>query len=513
MTQPFKKIGVAGAGAMGRGIVQLYAQAGFPVALYDTQPAVVAAALKQVRDTFDMLVQKGRLSREKADAASAGLTALDSPDGFADCDLVIEAIIERLDIKREFFAKLESVLAPDAVIVTNTSSLSVTALAAGRQHPERVAGYHFFNPVPLMKVVEVVAAPRTAPSVIERLVELTRVAGHTPVVAQDTPGFIVNHAGRGFGTEALKTLGEGVADIPGIDRIMREQALFNGQGFKLGPFELLDLTGLDVSHAVMESIFNQYYQEPRFRPSVIGTQRVAAGLFGRKVKEGFYDYSENASAGAGALPEQPVPNVGELPRVWVDPAQREALAELVTELGASVDDGKTPAGDSLILLAPLGLDASTAAVRAGVDATRVVAVDTLFPFAAKGCKRRTLMTTPATSAASRDAAHALLARDGAKVTVIRDSAGFVAQRIAGMIIAIGCEIAQQRIASPEDIDVAVRLGLGYPCGPLAMGDVLGPQRVMTLLNNMHAVTLDPRYRPSLWLQRRAQLGLSLLQAD
>lgn len=514
MSRAFERIGVVGAGAMGRGIAQLYAQAGFPVRLFDTQAAAVHASIEQIGKTFVMLAEKGRLSPEQAKAAAEALRPATSLAELADCDLIIEAIIERLDVKRELFAQLEEVLKPEAVIASNTSSLSVTALAAGRRHPERVAGYHFFNPVPLMKVVEVIAAPRTRADVVERLVALTHAAGHTPVVAQDTPGFIVNHAGRGFGTEALKVLGEGVADHPTVDRIMREQVNFGGQGFKLGPFELLDLTGLDVSHAVMESIFHQYYEEPRYRPSVIGTQRVAAGLFGRKVKEGFYQYAENPNAGSSSLPEQAVPSGIELPRVWIAPGeQRAVLAALVSDLGATVDDGADAAVDSLILTAPLGHDATTAALRANADPSRAVALDTLFPFGHRACKRRTLMLNPATDAVWRDAAHALFAADGAKVSVIRDSAGFVAQRIVAMIIAIGAEIAQQRIASPEDIDTAVRLGLGYPVGPLAMGDQLGPTRVTALLHNIHETTQDPRYRPSLWLQRRAQLGLSLLKSD
>ena len=231
---------------------------------------------------------------------SRGCRAPTRSTGFAHCDLVVEAIVERLDVKRSVFRALEEIVATDAVLASNTSSLSITAIAAACAHPGRVAGLHFFNPVPLMKVVEVVHGLRTDAVVLDRLVAATRTTGHTPVLCQDTPGFIVNHAGRGFGTEALKALGEGVADTATIDRILREQVNFSGQGFKLGPFELLDLTGLDVSQPVMESIYHQYYEEPRFRPSVIGAQRVAAGLFGRKTRAGFYQYG-----GEQPAPEEP----------------------------------------------------------------------------------------------------------------------------------------------------------------------------------------------------------------
>ena len=506
MTSPFKRIGVVGAGAMGRGIVQLYAQSGHEVVLHDTQPAAIDAALAFLKDTISKLAEKGKLSAEQAQATLGRISRADSLDGFKGCDLVIEAIIERLDIKQTLFKGLEAVVGPDCVLVTNTSSLSVTAIAAACARPDKIAGYHFFNPVPLMKVVEVVRGPRTAEDVVDRLVALTKVAGHTPVVCGDTPGFIVNHAGRGFGTEAMRVLGEGVGDIPTIDRLLREQVDFKGAAFKLGPFELMDLTGLDVSHFVMESIYDQYYQEPRYKPNVIGAQRVAAGLYGRKTKEGFYKYVE----GAQQVPAEPTPPA--VPaglKVWVAPgAQQKAVQELVVGLGANVDDGATPAADSLIVVTPLGLDATTAAE--GLDATRVVALDTLFPFGLRACKRRAIMTTPATSAASRAAAWGLFAADGAKVGVLRDSAGFVAQRVIAMIVSISCDMAQLGVASPADIDTAVRIGLGYPAGPLSMGDLIGPKRVVEILAGMHRVTGDPRCRPSLWLQRRAALGLSLL---
>ncbi len=510
MKSAFDRIGVVGAGAMGRGIVQLYAQSGHAVVLFDAQEAAVDAALAHLRDTLGRLAEKGKLSAEQVQGTLGRITTAATLQDLAGCDLVIEAIIERIEVKREIFVALEEIVGPACVLVSNTSSLSITAIAAACEHPGRVAGYHFFNPVPLMKVVEVVRGPRTEPSVVERLVALTRAAGHTPVVCQDTPGFIVNHAGRGVGTEALRTLGEGVAEVPVIDRILREQVTVGSQGgFKLGPFELLDLTGLDISHFVMESIYHQYYEEPRYRPSVIGAQRVAAGLYGRKTGEGFYRHA----GGSQQTPEEaPAPALQPGLRVWVAPGPaRDALRELVSGLGGTLDDGAAPADGSLLLVAPVGIDATTAAQ--GLDAGRVVAIDTLFPFGLRACKRRVLMSTPATTAEALAAAHGLFAADGARVSLLRDSPGFVAQRVVAMIVAIGCEIAQQRIAAPADIDTAVRLGLGYPAGPLAMGDEIGPGRVLEILSGMYAVTGDPRYRPSPWLRRRAQLGLSLLHED
>ncbi|GMV00971.1 MAG: 3-hydroxyacyl-CoA dehydrogenase [Burkholderiaceae bacterium] len=508
-TPPFQRIGVVGSGAMGRGIAQLFVQSGIPVRLHDNNAAAMNSAITAIAEVFARQVEKGRMTAEAATAARARLEPAGALSALADCDLVIEAIVERLDAKRELFVQLEAIVTDEAVLASNTSSLSVTAIAAACRRPQRVAGLHFFNPVPLMKVVEVIDGMRTDAGVVERLATLTRLTGHLAVVAQDTPGFIVNHAGRAFGTEALKALGEGVADTTTIDRILREQVGFDGQGFKLGPFELMDLTGLDVTHPVMESVYRQFYDEPRFRPSVITAQRFAAGLVGRKSGEGFYRYADGRQQ---TSTEPPVPQVAIRPPVWVAPGPRAAaLREAVAALQGVVQDTAQPTEHALVLVAPLGLDASAAAE--GLPAARTVAVDTLFPIAPGRCTRRVLMPTPATRADYRDAAQAIFATDGTPVSMLRDSPGFVAQRVLAMIVSIGTEIAQQRIASPADIDTAVRIGLGYPLGPLAMGDALGGANVLGILENMHRLTGDPRYRPGGWLRRRVQLGLSLLHED
>ena len=498
-------IGIVGAGAMGRGIAQIAALAGINVYLYDTSPVSVVAARQYLAETFEKLIAKGKLEAAGANAALARVNVADSLGDLAPCNVVIEAIVESLDVKRGLFRELEKVIANDCVLASNTSSLSITAIAAACEHPSRVAGFHFFNPVPLMKVVEVIDGLRGAPAVGDFLMALARRFGHAAVRAKDMPGFIVNHAGRGMNTEGLRVAGEGVASFVDIDRIMREQA-----GFRLGPFELLDLTALDVSHPVMESIYHQFYEEPRFRPSPITATRLAGGLLGRKSGEGFYAYVNGTQQ---VDDEKPAPTV--MPRrVWISrrhSAASEMLRAFTRNAGVTIDDADAPAADSLILVTPFGLDATTAAVTEGLDARRVVAVDCLFPIAQ--ARRRTLMTTPVTAPASRDAAHALFAHDGVPVSVIRDSAGFVAQRIVATIVNIGCDLAQQQIATPEHIDLAVTLGLGYPRGPLSLGDALGAGTILEILRNMMSVLDDPRYRPSPWLARRAPLNLSLTFAD
>ena len=417
MKNQFPIVGIVGAGAMGRGIAQIAAQAGSRVLLLDMQPDAAASARGSIQAQWQRLQDKGRISDEQAQGWGNLLEPVATIADLASCDLVIEAIVERLDAKQALFAQLEAVVGPHAVLATNTSSLAVTAIGATLRRPERLAGFHFFNPVPLMKVVEVIAGLKTAPTVCESLSHYARQMGHTPVQAQDTPGFIVNHAGRGFGTEALRIVGEGVADFATIDRILRDQV-----GFKLGPFELMDLTALDVSHPVMESIYHQYYEEPRFRPSVITAQRLAGGILGKKVGEGFYRY-EN---GVAQVPAEPaVPEVASIPPVWVSTraARRAELYQLLKDLGATIETGASPSQTAISLVAPLGFDITTVAVVERLDPARTIGIDMLIDDAAT--RRRVLATNPATRVDIRDAAHALFARDGKAVSVIRDSGGFV----------------------------------------------------------------------------------------
>jgi 3-hydroxybutyryl-CoA dehydrogenase len=356
-----------------------------------------------------------------------------------------------------------------------------------------------------MKVVEVIPGLRTDTAVCNLLSAYARQMGHQPVQAQDTPGFIVNHAGRAYGTEALRIASEGVADYATIDRILRDQV-----GFKLGPFELMDLTALDVSHPVMESIYHQYYEEARYRPSVITAQRLAGGLLGRKTGEGFYRY---VGGQAELPPEPPVPQVAELPPVWVSPraARRAELYQLLKDLGAKIETGQSPSAAALTLVAPLGHDVTTVAVVERLDPARTVGIDLLVEDAAT--RRRVLATNPATRRDMRDAAHALFARDGKAVSVIRDSGGFVTQRVVAGIVNVATDICQQGICTPTDLETAVTLGLGYPLGPLAMGDRYGPTNVLEVLFNLQTVYGDPRYRPSPWLRRRGAIGLSLLHEE
>jgi 3-hydroxybutyryl-CoA dehydrogenase len=505
MTREINHMAVVGAGIMGTGIAQIAAQAGIEVLLFDNREGAAQSARDNLEQTLEKLVGKGKVLAADAQAALDRLRVATALTELKDVDLVVEAIIERLDAKQALLAQLEAVVGDDCILATNTSSLSVTSIARECRRPERVAGFHFFNPVPLMKVVEVIDGLASDPQVGDRLQALASRMGHRGIRAKDTPGFIINHAGRAYSTEALQILKEGVTEPAEIDRILRE-----GLGFRMGPLELFDLTALDVSHPVIESIYNQFYQEPRYRPAALTRQMLEAGHVGRKVGRGFYRYANGQIV--DAPPAQTVPVVETLPSVWLgteSEVDRANLTALLEQLGAEVEQGATPSGNALCLLAPYGLDAAGAVERFDTDPTRTVCIDPLLDSA----RYRTLMLNPATRVDMRNAAHALLARDGVGVSVINDSVGFVAQRVLAMIVNLAGDIVQQRIASVEDLDEGVRRGLGYPQGPLAWGDSVGSKRLLTILQRMTELTGDPRYRPGPWLRRRATLGLSLSHTE
>src|SRR5260221_4963344 len=303
--------GLAGAGPVGRGIAQVLAQCGARTLLFDALPGAAQKARESIALSLGKLVEKGKKTDAEAKQILSRIEIAPSLEAFAPCHVVVEAIVEDLGAKRELFSKLEGVVGQGCILASNTSSLSVTAMAAACKRPGRVAGYHFFNPVPVLKIVEVVDGVRTEPWATDALTALATRFGHTPVRCNDTPRFIVNHAGRAFVPEALRVLSEGVADFATIDRILVDAA-----GFRIGPFGLMDLVGLDVAHAVMKSMYEQYFEEPKYRPSFIAEPRVAAGLLGRKTPRGWYEYGEEGAP--VPIPEQPAPSK-KPESVWIGP--------------------------------------------------------------------------------------------------------------------------------------------------------------------------------------------------
>ena len=514
-------LAIVGTGIMGMGIAQIAAQAGIQVLLYDAKAGAAEQGRHSLQAMLEKLTAKGKFSDDELQAMLSRLTVVQELSQIATAEIVVEAIIENLDIKKQLFAQLEEVVTPDTILATNTSSLSVTAIAADCEYPERVAGFHFFNPVPLMKIVEIIPGLSTQQSVIDALTDLAKRMGHLGVVAKDTPGFIVNHGGRAYGTEALKILGEGVASFEQIDRILRD-----GAGFRMGPFELLDLTGIDVSHPVMESIYDQFYHEARYRPHPLTRQMLVGKKLGRKVGGGFYQYEKGQKVSVDSAQNQSSEALisdATISSVWIGADLAEDKTQLIDYLNAhdvTIDDNDTPHPDSLVLLAIYGEDTTNAAIRYQVDPKQAVAIDMLTELT----KHRTLMPSIATQERFVAQAYALFgsstgnkgsdsreadAQEASSATLITESTGFVAQRVVAMVINLGCDIAMQKIATPEDIDNAVKLGLGYPYGPISWGDHLGASRVLLILERIYALTGDPRYRPSPWLQRRAKLAVSL----
>ncbi|MEU5821421.1 3-hydroxyacyl-CoA dehydrogenase [Streptomyces sp. NPDC047803] len=502
------RIRIVGAGAMGRGIAQWAAAAGHTVELCDVRAEAVADAVAFVRSMLERAVAKGRMAAADAEAAVGRLVALDDPWAAGpDVDLVIEAVREDLATKAEVFGRLERALPASAVFATNTSSLSVTRIAAELKDPTRLAGLHFFNPVPLMRIVEVVPGAATRPEIPPLLTSLVEGCGHRAVTVADTPGFLVNHAGRGLVTEALALLEEGVAAPADLDRIARDVL-----GLRMGPFELMDLTGLDVTAAVIDSIWEGFRHEDRLRPSFLTPNRVVAGLHGRKTGQGWYGYGPEAT---GPAPEPAVAGDADRPvHVFAPDPAREAdaaaLREALAATGAAVELGERPSDDAVVLVPVWGTSVASAVAAHGLPAARTFGVD---PLPAAG-RRRVLAVTPAADGAAGRDARSVLARaaDGEEpfaVSVVRDTAGSVAQRLLASIVSVAASIAERALAAPADIDVAVTTGLGYPVGPLAWGDRIGAARMLELHRALHATTGDPRHRPTRWVAERAALGLAL----
>ncbi|MEJ1239066.1 3-hydroxyacyl-CoA dehydrogenase NAD-binding domain-containing protein [Chryseolinea sp. T2] len=286
--ESIKNIAVIGAGTMGQGIAQLCALAGYPVLLYDIQPELTRTAIASTRRIFEDLVARGKITAAQRDAS---INRIEAVHDFRQLqvDLAIEVVLEKLEIKQKILTELEKINAMDCLLVSNTSSLSITQLAAPLKHKERCAGLHFFNPASVMKLIEIVKGAATSEHTVKTLTLFAQSLGKTVAFANDSPGFIVNRINRLFFAESLKVVEENVADFKVVDNLMK------ASGFRMGPFELIDLVGIDTSYAVSWSLYEAFYYEPKFRPSRIQQQKVDAGLFGRKSGKGFYDYPEDGS--------------------------------------------------------------------------------------------------------------------------------------------------------------------------------------------------------------------------
>jgi 3-hydroxybutyryl-CoA dehydrogenase len=332
------RIGVLGAGTMGAGIAQVAAEAGLEVALLDPVAGAYDRARDRIGGFLERKVAKGQLHAGLADAALARMSESGSVADLAATGFVIEAIPEDLDLKRDAFRRLDAAASPGTVLATNTSSLPVREIAVAASHPERVVGMHFFNPVPLMALVEVIAAPRTSPEVVKATVALAERLGKTAVEAADTPGFIVNRVARPFYLEALRILGEGAADAPAIDAALR------AAGFRMGPFELIDTIGLDVNLAVSESVWEGFDRSPRYLPHALQRVLVQAGRLGRKTNAGFYDYGTDGERGDPWSGLAAATGGGSAAPLPAEAITDRVLATIINEAASAVEDGTAQPG-------------------------------------------------------------------------------------------------------------------------------------------------------------------------
>jgi 3-hydroxybutyryl-CoA dehydrogenase len=541
-------IGVLGAGTMGAGIAQLAARSGARTLLHDPIADALARGVERVEDGLGKEAAKGRLSEEQARAARERLQAVDDLAQLAPCELVIEAAPERLELKHELYRQLSEIVGDDCVLASNTSSLAVTAIATAASHPERVVGMHFFNPAPIMKLLEVVAGEQSSGRALA-LADATGAAmGKTVIRASDGPGFLVNRCNRPFGLEALRLLQERIADIETIDRICRLEG-----GFRMGPFELMDLVGVDVGFGISKSFFEQSFGEPRWRPSPITARYVAAGLYGRKSGRGYYSY-ENTGAGTGAdtaggsspsgrqrradpeplRAERPGhgegviviagsgvlaeelrhaaaqagyevrsphdPTGGVLPALIVEcdrlPASREGAA--TDSRSRDAREQSPPQGGAHLLLCQAG---SLGALDPGGSA---VGFHVLAPLEHAGLVELTRNESSSPLAAAR--AERFFAALGMHVAWVADAPGLVLGRIVCQVINECAFALGEGVGGAQDIDTGMVLGLSHPRGPLAWADTIGLDHVLTVLESLCDEYREERYRPAPALRRLVQAG-------
>lgn len=493
-------VAVVGTGAMGSGIAQIAATAGHRVLMFDNRPGATTQAIEALRGTFDKLASKGKLTGEAATAAKGRLIAATSLDDLAPAALVIEAIIEDLEAKQILFRELEARMTNDTILTTNTSSISVTAIASVLQRPERVAGLHFFNPAPLMPLVEIVSGLATAPAVAETLFDTAAAWGKTPVHASSTPGFIVNRVARPYYAEALRLLNERAADIATIDALCRDAG-----GFRMGPFELMDMIGHDVNFAVTSSVWKAFYNDPRFTPSLIQQELVAAGFLGRKSGRGFYDYREGAVPPAPTFEApQPVPGAIEIHGASLAAKTLEArLAERGIAFTRKSGDGDRIAiADGTVIAVTDGRTATQRAAKSGQSAT--VVIDLALDYAT--APRIAFAAAGQCTEADCAKAVGLLQAAGFVATRIADAPGLVVMRTVAMLANEAADAVQQGVCSAAAVDTAMRLGTNYPRGPLAWADSIGVPSIVAVLDQLAAFYGEDRYRASPYLRQRALAG-------
>ncbi|MFC5511450.1 3-hydroxyacyl-CoA dehydrogenase PaaH [Massilia jejuensis] len=499
-------VAVIGGGAMGRGIAQVAASSGHEVRIFDTRPDAAADAVDAIGKVFATLVGKGRMDAAQAGPARERLRAVASLAELKDAALAVEAIVENLEAKRRLFAELEGIVDAGCILATNTSSISVTAIAAGLRHPERLVGMHFFNPVPLMALVEVVSGLATDREVAATVYATAQDWGKDPVHAKSSPGFIVNRVARPFYAEALRLLQENAADAPTLDAVMRDCG-----GFRMGPFELMDLIGHDVNFSVTQSVHAAYFGDQRFTPSVLQQEMVNAGFLGRKSGRGFYRYGEDApQAVAQTEPHAVRPHtVGisvarEAGPSVLAPMEARLLAAGFTVThreplqGAEMHEAPAFHTNGAAIFLTDGRSATERA--AANDHPNTVVYDLLFDHAK--ATRIALARADQCGEEAYQAAVGLFQAAGFAVTRLDDIPGMAVMRTVAMLANEAADVVHQGVCSAAAVDIAMRKGVNYPRGPLAWADAIGLHQVVTVLDKLALAYGEDRYRVSPLLRRK-----------
>ncbi|MCX5170272.1 3-hydroxyacyl-CoA dehydrogenase [Streptomyces antibioticus] len=485
-------VAVVGTGTMGQGIAQVALLAGHLVRLYDAAPGRAREAADAIGARIDRLVEKNRLTTADRDAARARLLPAEDLADLADCALVVEAVLEELGAKQDLFRALEDIVGEDCLLATNTSSLSVTAVGGALRNPGRLVGLHFFNPAPLLPLVEVVSGYATDVSSATRAYETARAWGKTPVACADTPGFIVNRIARPFYAEAFAVYEAQGADPATIDAVLRECG-----GFRMGAFELTDLIGQDVNESVTHSVWRSFFHDVRFTPSLAQRRLVESGRLGRKSGQGWYDYRE------GAEPAEPhTAEPRQAPAYVVaegDLGPASELLALIREAGIQVREDEEDHGTRLVL--PGGGQLTLADGQTSVEFRDVVYFDLAFDY--RKATRIALSASQDTSAQTLSEAIGLFQALGKDVSVIGDVPGMIVARTVARIVDLAHDAVAKGVATEEDIDTAMRLGVNYPLGPFEWSRRLGRTWACSLLDDLHERDPSGRYAPSLALYRHS----------
>jgi 3-hydroxybutyryl-CoA dehydrogenase len=503
---PGSLVAVIGSGAMGSGIAQVAASAGHRVILFDTRADAAEKAIAGIGKVYAKLVGKGRMSGLEAEAAAARMRVAATLADVRDAALVVEAIVEDLEVKRSLFAELETFVLDDCILATNTSSISVTAIGAELRRPQRLVGMHFFNPVPLMALVEVVAGLATDPQVADAVFATAARWGKNPVHAKSTPGFIVNRVARPFYAEALRLLSEQTADPATLDAIMRETG-----GFRMGPFELMDLIGHDVNFSVTRSVHQAYFGDPRFTPSVLQQEMVNAGFLGRKSGRGFYRYGDDdVKPAPQAEAQQPRP---ETVSVRIEPGIGHAVTgpmqQRLAGAGFAVAHRKSLPGAAEHEAPAFHCNGAAIFLTDGRSATEranankhpdTVLFDLAFDYAS--ASRVALARADQCGDAAWNAVVGLFQAAGFAVSRIDDVPGMVVMRTVAMLANEAADAVNQGVCSAGAVDTAMQKGVNYPRGPLAWTDSIGVRQIVTVLSNLAASYGEDRYRVSPLLRRK-----------